>query len=159
MSTSNTGRTMLLLASIIVIATLATSMWVMDSPTKQRDRRIDQRRSVQLDAITDAVDVWVASHKRLPVSLVELSSQPGLSLDVVDPVDGKPYRYRETSRFGYEICAHFATSTADKNQGATEFGWYNKRWLHPAGAYCFNRIVAASVTESITENASASTKP
>lgn len=142
MSGQGTGRTLLVAAAVIVAATLAAALWVMESPAQQRDRRIDQRRTQQLDAIADAVDAWVAGNKRLPSSLAELANQPGLSLAVVDPVDGKPYGYRATAEFGYRLCARFSTSTADRDGSPDHFGWYDQHWLHPAGPYCFERTVA-----------------
>lgn len=148
MSGRGSGRTLLVAAAVIVVATLAAALWVMDSPGKQRDRRIDQRRTQQLDAIADAVDAWVAGHKRLPASLAELTGQPGLSLEVVDPVDGKPYDYRVTSERGYRLCARFATSTADRDGDAGRYGWYDRRWLHPAGPHCFERTVAKPAADA-----------
>ena len=139
MSRQGVGRGLLVVATVIVIATLATALWVMDSPMKQRDRRIDERRTEQLDAIADAVDAWTREHKRLPASLVELSKQPGASLAIVDPVTGAPYDYQTVSKRGYRVCASFATSTSDRGPGTDRISWHEKHWMHPAGRHCFDR--------------------
>lgn len=142
MSGQGTGRFLLVAAAAVVAATLVAALWVMESPGKQRDRRIDQRRTQQLGAIANAVETWFGGHQRLPASLAELAGQPGLSLAVADPVDGQPYGYRITAERSYELCARFATSTAERDGDAGRFGWYDRDWLHPAGSYCFKRTVA-----------------
>lgn len=139
MSRQGVGRSMLIAATVIVIGTLATAVWVMESPVKQRDRRIDERRTEQLDAIADAVDAWTREHKRLPASLAELSKQPGASLAIVDPVTGTPYDYAAVSERGYRLCASFATSTSDRGPGTDRISWHEKHWMHPAGRHCFER--------------------
>ena len=139
MSRQGVGRSMLIAATVIVIGTLATAVWVMESPSKQRDRRIDERRTEQLDAIADAVDAWTREHKRLPASLADLSTQPGASLAIVDSVTGTPYEYQAVSERGYRLCASFATSTSDRRVGNDTASWYESRWMHPAGRHCFDR--------------------
>lgn len=139
MSRPGVGRKLLVAATLIVVATLAAALWVMESPSKQRDRRIDERRAEQLEAIADALDAWKNNHQRLPASLAELARQPGLSIAIVDPVDGKPYEYQTLSEWDYRVCARFATSTADRPTGDNSIDWYEKRWMHPVGRYCFDR--------------------
>ena len=53
MSAPTLGRNLLLAATVIVIATLAAALWVMESPSMQRDRRLDQRR----------LDIVVVGHR------------------------------------------------------------------------------------------------
>lgn len=139
MSRPGVGRSLLLAAMLIVFATLATALSVMESPSKQRERRLDERRTEHLDAIADAVDAWIRTRKRVPASLAELANQPGLSLAIVDPVDATPYEYQVLSELGYRLCAGFATSTADRGPGTDPVSWHEKHWMHPAGRYCFDR--------------------
>ena len=144
MSRQGVGRSLLVVATAIVVGTLAAALWVMDSPSKQRDRRIDERRTEQLDAIADAVDAWTREHKRLPTSLAELSKQPGASLAIVDPVTGAPYDYQAVSERGYRVCARFATSTSDRGPGSNPISWNEQHWMHPAGRHCFDRKAGQS---------------
>lgn len=157
MSGSATGRNLLIAAAVIVIGTLVAAMWIMESPSKQRDRRIDQRRVEQLDAISDAVTAWVRQHERLPASLAELANQPGESIAVVDPVDGKPYEYLVLSEQDYRLCAKFATSTADRGRGTHRLSWHEKHWMHPAGRHCFDR--KATLVNAAVAAAPASVTP
>lgn len=144
MSRQGAGRSLLVTATVLVIATLAVALWVMESPSKQRDRRIDERRTEQLVAIADAIDAWTANHKRLPASLAELSNQPGYSIVMVDPVKGTPYEYQAVSERAYRLCASFATSTADRRPGTSPVSWHEKHWMHPAGRHCFDRTSGES---------------
>lgn len=145
---ANTGRNLLVFAAAIVVATLVAALWVMESPSKQRDRRLDERRTEQLQAIASALDAWFARDGRLPASLAELARQPGLSLPIVDPVDGRPYDYRPGSGRAYRLCARFATSTADRDANAGRFDWQDRNWLHPAGPHCFERTVPKASGDS-----------
>lgn len=139
MKPAGLGRALMLVATVVVVATLAAALWVMESPSKQRDRRIDERRTGELTAIADAIDAWVMARKALPASLAELARQPGLSLPIVDPVDAAPYGYAAVSARAYRLCANFATSTADPRRGAAGRYWTASEWKHPAGPHCFER--------------------
>lgn len=137
------GRALLIGAGVLVAGTLVAALWVMDSPSTQRARRIDQRRVAQLQAIASAVDQWTLERRTLPPSLAGLAHQPGRGLTIVDPVDGRPYDYQPTSADGYRLCATFATSTADndRTRAGRWAGEVGGRWLHPAGHFCFQRKV------------------
>lgn len=139
MKAAGLGRTLMVVATVVVVATLAAALLVMESPSKQRERRIDQRRTGELTAIADAIDAWVLARKALPASLAELARQPGLSLPIVDPVDAAPYGYAVVSARAYRLCANFATSTADPRRGAAGRYWTASEWRHPAGPHCFER--------------------
>ena len=141
MSAPTLGRNLVLAATVIVIATLAAALWVMESPSMQRDRRLDQRRIDDLQGIVAAVEAWHARTKQVPPSLLALSAEPVLSLPGKDPVSGEPYAYQATSANGYRLCAVFATSTADAGADAGPYRVHDSRWLHPAGRHCFDRSI------------------
>lgn len=143
------GRWMLVAAGVLVAATLLAALWTMESPSKQRDRRLDQRRAEELGQIASTIDAWYSQQGRLPASLTLLANQPGLLLAITDPVSGDAYTYDATSERGYRLCAVFATSTADKGPDANAYGWQDKRWLHPVGRHCFDREVEAPRKASV----------
>jgi hypothetical protein len=140
MSAPSLGRNMLVAATVVVVATLLAALWTMESPSRQRDHRLDERRIGELGQIELAVAAWHGMHGRLPASLADVAAQPGASLPLKDPVSGKPYDYAVTSERGYRLCAEFATTTAGRGQPA----YYDRDWQHPAGRHCFERKVAAS---------------
>ena len=139
MSNSSLGRRLMLVATAVVVATLGAALWVMESPSKQRDRRIDERRIGELTAIANAVDAWRTSKASLPPSLAILAAEPGASLVVVDPVDGTPYEYRIVSTSRYRLCARFATTTSGGDGSGAPRAWAVTEWRHPAGRHCFER--------------------
>jgi hypothetical protein len=65
----------------------------------------------------------------VPVSLDELSKEPGLSDVARDPVNGQPYGYRTFNANSYELCGTFDRETADVR--AADF------WSHGSGTQCF----------------------
>lgn len=141
MSATPLGRRLLVAASLIVVATLAAALWTMDSPSTQRNLRLDQRRVNELEQLTSMVSLWHDEHGRLPKTLAELASQPGWSPAVRDPASGQPYEYAVISTRGYRLCAVFATSTAEPDPARRGARWHDARWLHPAGRHCFDREV------------------
>ncbi|RZA19093.1 MAG: hypothetical protein EOP93_09695 [Lysobacteraceae bacterium] len=143
------GRALLVAATLIVVATLAAALWVMDSPSKQRDRRIDEARVEELGAIARAIDEWAGEKGRMPASLAELAGQPGSSLGIVDPVDGEPYGYEVGPAPSYRLCATFATSTSDRRRAANRYQRYNDAWMHPAGRHCFDRKLGPEATAAM----------
>ena len=139
MSNRSLGRRLMLVATAIVVATLGAALWVMESPSKQRDRRIDERRIGELTAIANAVDAWRASKASLPPSLAILAGEPWASLAVVNQIDGAPYEYRILSTSRYRLCARFATTTSGGDGSAAPRAWAATEWRHPAGRHCFER--------------------
>ncbi len=139
MSGANLGRNMLVFASVLVVATVATAVWMMDSPAVQRDQRLDQRRVAELSQIQVLIEDWARSRGRLPASLSELAAQPGIALATKDPVDGTPYGYRVRSGRDYSLCASFATDSARDGQGVYPHTGHPAQWAHPAGSHCFDR--------------------
>jgi hypothetical protein len=144
------GRNLLIAATLIVVATLVAALWVMDSPSKQRDRRIDERRVSELGAIVEAIDDWARLKGQMPASLAELAAQPGSSLILVDPVDGKAYGYEVVSIFAYKVCATFATSTSDRRRDTNRYRTYNDEWMHPVGRHCFDRKLGSMAAASVS---------
>jgi hypothetical protein len=134
---------MLIAAGAIVAATLAAAFMTMDSPGQVRDRKLDQRRVRELDEIADAIERWQGEHDEWPASLAELAAQPGVSLAVRDPVSGAAYGYEAGTGSKYRLCAVFATDTAKRDPQRDMFGYFDQRWAHPAGRYCFDREVEA----------------
>lgn len=139
MSRPGAGRAMLAFASVLVVATLVAAVWVMDSPTVQRDLRLDQRRIAQLTQVQVLVEDWARSRGRLPASLAELAAQPGIALATGDPASGKPYGYAVLSAREYRLCATFATDTANADAAAYPYAGNPVEWAHPAGPHCFKR--------------------
>jgi hypothetical protein len=139
MSAAGPGRPLLVAASLVVGAALAAGLWVLGTPSAQREARMDERRERDLAAIVVQVDRYHVREGRLPADLATVAAQPGLRLAVADPVDAAPYGYTPTGADRYRLCATFATDTA--RPGAGRRHGPDHDWLHAAGPACFDRVV------------------
>lgn len=128
------GTWLLVLAGIVVVATVAGAIVVMGSPAEQRRMRIDERRVDDLRRIEAAVRLYHGDAGALPATLDVLAAQPGVALDAADPETGSSYGYRKAGGDAFELCATFATDTAARKPGEH---WQEPRWAHGAGRHCF----------------------
>ncbi|KGM54591.1 hypothetical protein N799_09185 [Lysobacter arseniciresistens ZS79] len=128
------GRLLAILASVVVAATVIAAVWVIGSPSAQRDVRIDQHRVQDLQQIGQLLDLYAREHDRLPPDLQTLARQPGQRVAIADPVDGAPYVYEALGARRYRLCARFATDTARTRDAAIP-----DEWSHGAGRHCFDR--------------------
>lgn len=129
------GRALAIAASVVVVATVATALVVMDPPGKQRDIRIDERREDELRRIETLAREHLKAQGELPADLAALAARPGLAVAVADPVDGSAYGYEVTGPRALRLCANFATDTSD-SAGKRHV---RAAWAHPAGHHCFDR--------------------
>ncbi len=132
MSARPIGTWLMVLAGIVVLATVAAAVAVMGSPAEQRRVRIDERRVDDLQRIEAALRAYQAETRALPETLEALDARPGVALDS-DPETGSRYDYRRTGNNTFELCATFVTDTAAGRPGR----WQEPRWVHGAGRHCF----------------------
>ncbi len=133
----DTGKAVLGIATAAVVAVLVAAFTMMGSPALQREVAIDRHRVSDLQRLQAAVERWHRERGTLPATLDELRAQPGLDLPGGDPVTGIPYVYRAHAGGLYELCAHFATDTADaRGNGLRPPG---DDWAHGIGESCFRR--------------------
>lgn len=131
------GRWLAIAAIVVVASTIVASLWVMGSPSAQRQANLDGRRVDDLSHIERLLDDHMSTHDTLPPDLAMLAEQPGRRLSIVDPVDGTPYGYQVTGARTYRLCAVFATDTA--RVPATAGAWRAEEWAHGKGRHCFDR--------------------
>lgn len=132
------GKTLLVAATLVVVAVLGAALWVVGSPAAQREVRLDERRIGDLVRLETAVEEYWKQHRSLPAELARLSQVYGRSLPLQDPAGNPPYAYERTGTGSYRLCATFATDTADREAGRTGT---QMRWLHAAGLQCFDRRI------------------
>lgn len=133
------GRWLAIAASVVVVATVAVAIVVMDSPSAQREAKLDSRRVDDLVHIVRGIDNYVKAHGTLPPDLATLAGEPGQRLSITDPVDGTPYGYEATGERSFRLCAGFATDTA--RTPAAGVRWSADEWNHDVGPQCFDRKV------------------
>ncbi|MFQ5551524.1 MAG: hypothetical protein ACE5FJ_09850, partial [Gemmatimonadales bacterium] len=118
--------------------------FILGSPTEERARR----RVADLQGIAAATDLYWPRHSRLPVSLDDLTAEPGVRIGPRDPENSEIYGYQPLDSIRYEVCASFA-----RESGETSVDPESNLWAHWSGRQCF-----PLQGEEITRNAGG-TKP
>ncbi|WP_202841474.1 hypothetical protein [Luteimonas saliphila] len=140
MSGASAGRVLVILAAVVIAATVITAIMVIGSPAAQRASKLDTRRVADLRRIETAIGEHAKLHDALPRDLGALLPGAGRALVTVDPETGAPYGYEAVDRRRYRLCADFTTDSRDPVRQAEPV--YDDAWLHPAGRHCFERRLA-----------------
>jgi len=128
-----TGRWLLVIAGVVVAASVVAAVVSMGTPGQQRRVRQDDRRVRDLDRLKDQIESWAERTGSLPADIGVLA-RPGVRALTRDPFTGKPYEYVARTHSTYTLCAVFETDTA-----ATDDDVYGRPdWPHPAGRHCFD---------------------
>ena len=124
--------------STIVIASLVGAAFVLESPMKQRERRLDERRLQDVKEISNSIQSYAKKHNMLPQGLATLEeearTEAGKRRPPTDPETHAPYEYEVLDAQSWQLCAVFSLPSADVN-GQT----YYEAWRrdHGAGKQCF----------------------
>lgn len=137
MSRTAWGTRVLWATGIVTAAAIAAGVWVIDSPSQQRLKRLDDARVSHLRTLEIAAGNYWRENDALPPNILALAAQPGMILTYKDPAGGPDYRYRALDATHYELCAQLDTSTAESPQRGNA-----GEWAHPAGNHCFRRTVS-----------------
>ena len=113
-------------AAVVVLAVLAVGFHVLGPPRNQRDISADERRVQDLRMIAQQI----YGRHTLPATLTELR----LPNQLQDPVTGTPYEFHTKSGTAYELCATFATTSAESD---SENPRPDTFWNHTKGRQCF----------------------
>lgn len=141
------GRWLLSAAGVAIAAAVTAAIFVMGGPSTQREARIDERRTHDLDQIHDEVRAYWKAHARLPADLPSLAAQPGVALIIVDPDTAAAYRYVAGEAGRYRLCANFATDTGrEEDRRESRADWQLRNWRHPAGEHCYELDAAKPET-------------
>lgn len=112
-------------AAVVVAAVLAVGFQVLGPPQNQRDISADERRVQDLRTIAQQIN----GRHSLPTTLAELRFPGRLE----DPVTHAPYEFHAKAGTQYELCATFATASAESD---TEYP-RSPFWNHAKGRQCF----------------------
>lgn len=141
------GRTSIpaVVAIGVVVGTVIAAVVVLGPPSKQRQRRLDVRRTQDLAAIAFAVDQYWDRRKELPKSLDTLVSDHHLPQVPHDPETDAPYQFTVMPPTAFRLCATFA-QLSDQDDGRSEIAEYSgyvgqRSWHHGVGPTCFDLVV------------------
>jgi hypothetical protein len=100
-------------AAVLILASIITGFFFIESPAQRRLRSEDQTRINNLQNIDYSIISFAASNDdTLPTDLTQIQTVDGMTLD---PVTKEPFTYRVTGEKTYELCATFASSNKDAN--------------------------------------------
>jgi len=137
------GRFLAILSSIVVVATVATSIY-LNPPRDARNHKMDVARTQDLQKIQTAVMAHWKKHLSLPADMDELVKEDPALQSVKDPVSSAPYTYQKTDDKAYKLCADFAFASDD--QMFSEYGYTLPMWKHGTGHYCYDLKADAKPT-------------
>ena len=127
-----------------VITAVLAGLFVLGSPREERARRVDARRVVDLQAIVAATDLYWTRHSRLPASLDELNTEPGVSIGTSDPAGSELYGFQPLDSIHYEVCASFERESEETSSDPAR-----NLWAHGSGRQCF-QFEAEEITRDVT---------
>lgn len=137
-------------SSVVIVVAIIASLFVVGSPAKQRDARLDQNRVSDLQTIQSSlIDYW-RDKEALPETLAALEDDIIGYRNPVDPQSGEAYEYTVTSELRFQLCATFSTQSDGSDQGiyfapkVYDFGYMGGDfdvWSHTEGRVCFDRTI------------------
>jgi hypothetical protein len=130
--------------SLVVLTSIVTGFMQIQKPSEVREARIDDTQIQDLSNIQMRIEEKIDLRGNIPTTLEEVFGE----FPILEAPEGRPaYEYKVTEN-GFELCATFAlASNPDEFAPSTSFidektlirNPYN--WEHPAGRYCFERMV------------------
>jgi type II secretory pathway pseudopilin PulG len=134
-------------SSVVILAMIAASLFVVGSPSSQRDARLDQERISDLQSIQNALVNFYRDKDLLPESLVEIEDDIIGYRNPTDPETQIQYSYSKMEDLSFSLCAIFKTESAgmsSPNRVYYEFGPLGGNfdvWDHGTGEVCFERTI------------------
>jgi hypothetical protein len=124
-----------IVAIVVVAATVTAGLIVTGGPGVARLRRIDDRRTQDLEMLTLAIQRHYARHHALPSSLDTLRVEHEVRDVPVDPQTRAPYRYEITGPTAYKLCTSFHQPSTDALGRSS--------WAHDTGSVCFDASITS----------------
>ncbi len=133
------GKTIVAMGTTLVVVSIITGVILVGSPARGRLERLDAGRIEDLRGIMPAIDLFWKRNERLPTSLEELTEDPRVQVNTVDPGSAEPYDYALLDEETYELCAIFDRESPETARRTTaDF------WSHGVGRRCFELSVDTS---------------
>lgn len=148
-------KTVMMLASAVVIASVIGGFLIVGSPATQRDRRFDERRTSDLSSTQNEIISYWMQKGALPATLEDLRNTITGFAPPTDPETDAPYEYRAAGPLSFELCATFSAEAKEASKASIHSvpprpvyfeGPYagesvSFNWAHDAGRTCFSRAI------------------
>ena len=134
---SRAGGVATIAAALVVI----TALVMLGTPSRARERRMDELRTSDLAQLTVAIDGYWAKRAALPPLLDSLVSGRQLDRLPTDPETSAHYKYVVSGERAYRLCATFAQSTdttLSSGRGESSSEIAHQSWRHGRGESCFD---------------------
>jgi hypothetical protein len=132
------------IVTLMVAAVTIAGLIIVGSPVKERERRFDEQRIIDLRQIAAAVDLYYSKMGYLPASLNELVKANVARLyyirSIKDPETSTPYTYNPIGNSRYQLCATFSYTNIETSAARRSLYIENRGWEHPAGYHCFDLL-------------------
>ncbi len=141
-------------AILIIIASVIFGLFIIDSPSVRRAKKLDQIRIEKISNINRAIYEFYGpeenlfGHQRLPKDLNELANETRVFIQLNglnDPEsDNGQFEYNIIGNKTYQLCATFDTEFNETSQNTSSsmlFPVRNKEnvtFYHPVGKHCFD---------------------
>lgn len=154
------GRSLGVIAGIIVLVSVVGGFFVIGSPQSQRMIRFDQQKISDLQNIQWQIVSFWQQKEKMPKTLLELQDPLSGFTIPKDRESGKDYEYILGNGMSFKLCAHFNKESDDRKypdpyggkgggigliEPSSPFPYpgdgINENWKHGSGYYCFDRVI------------------
>lgn len=138
------SKTYGLVVSLVVLASVVTGFFFIETPATVREMRLDEAQITDLQNIQWQLESKIAiSSSTVPATLEEAYG----GLEIPQAAEGREAYSYEVTDVGFTLCATFShNSNSDQAMWGPSFDkdaliQNGNDWQHKAGRYCFERVV------------------
>lgn len=133
-------RIYLYVSLVIVVAVFISALFVVESPTETRNRKIDERVLNNFSMIENAITMHYDEFKKLPENLEEIKKTEGYMPEenFQNPLSKKAIEYKVTGEQEYELCTDFLASNRNPEENGGRY-MVSIESLHDAGYQCLKK--------------------
>lgn len=122
---------LLLITAILSIGSLVYGFVLTGAPIKQRDNKLDELRSKDMQAIASDIESYFYENNEIPQTLDVLSKDSKIIYSLTDPESKKPYEYIRKSNTEYSLCTIYKTEVKEEENNS-----YELKEPHAKGRVC-----------------------
>jgi len=127
-------------ALAVVVISFVGALFVVETPTQTRDRKMDEQVINNLNNVHSYLDRYYTEKGKLPNDFSILIKEYALQeKDFVNPISKEKFEYKVVDATHYETCSVFKASNKKANENITYYG--QVIWDHDAGRYCFTQKI------------------
>ena len=132
---------------VLVVAVFVSALFIVESPTQTRNRKIDERVLNNMGMIQSAVEGYYQEFKVMPKDFTELKSKELFLTDDIlkNTATNKQIEYKVTGDKEYELCTDFLASNREQTNNAGNYIMTTNGIpgdnLHDAGHQCLKKRV------------------